>query len=43
MHLPALTITGYFNFLSETMLVLFVVGLVLIFVYEYEALRRSKD
>ena len=42
MHIPPLTIRGYFDFLSTTMLVLFVVGLVLIFVYEYEALRRSK-
>ena len=42
LHLPSLTISGYFDFLGTAMLVLFVVGLVLVFVYEYEALRRSK-
>ncbi len=42
MSFPTLSITGYFNFLSTAMLVLFVVGLVLVFVYEYDALRRSR-
>ena len=42
MHLPFLDINGYYNFLSTTMIVLFIVGLVIVFVYEYEALRRSK-
>ncbi|MGD0318360.1 MAG: hypothetical protein ABSB56_01520 [Nitrososphaerales archaeon] len=42
MHLPFLTITSYYNFLSTTMIVLFIVALVVIFVYEYEALRRTK-
>ena len=42
MHLPSLDINGYYNFLSTAMIVLFIVGLVIIFVYEYEALRRSK-
>lgn len=42
MRLPLLDVAGYYNFLSTTMIVLFVVGLVIIFVYEYEALRRTK-
>ena len=42
MHLPLLDLNGYYNFLSTTMIVLFIVGLVIVFVYEYEALRRSK-
>lgn len=43
MHIPLLDIGSYYNFLSTTMIVLFVVGLVIVFVYEYEALRRSKS
>lgn len=42
LHIPFLDINGYYSFLSTTMIVLFVVALVVIFVYEYEALRRSK-
>ena len=42
MHIPLLDLGSYYNFLATTMIVLFVVGLVIIFVYEYEALRRSK-
>ncbi len=42
MHIPFLSVDSYYNFLSTTMIVLFVVGIVLVFVYEYEALRRSK-
>jgi hypothetical protein len=42
LNFPALDITSYYNFLSTLMIVLFVVGLVIVFVYEYEALRRSK-
>jgi hypothetical protein len=42
LHLPQLDINGYYNFISTTMIVLFIIGLVIIFVYEYEALRRSK-
>ncbi len=42
MQIPFLSISDYYNFLSTTMIVLFIVGLVIIFVYEYEALRRSK-
>jgi len=42
LHIPFLDINSYYNFLSTTMIVLFIVGLVIIFVYEYEALRRSK-
>jgi hypothetical protein len=42
LHLPLLTINDYYNFIGTAMIVLFIVGLVLVFVYEYEALRRSK-
>ncbi|MGD1055503.1 MAG: hypothetical protein ABR867_05430 [Nitrososphaerales archaeon] len=42
MHIPLLSVDSYYNFLSTTMIVLFVVALVVIFVYEYEALRRAK-
>ncbi len=42
MHLPFLSIDSYYNFISTAMIVLFIIGLVIVFVYEYEALRRSK-
>lgn len=42
MHIPLLDINSYYNFLGAMMIVLFIVGLVVVFVYEYEALRRSK-
>ena len=42
LHLPLLDINGYYNFISTAMIALFIIGLVVIFVYEYEALRRSK-
>lgn len=42
MHFPVLDINSYYNFLSTTMIVLFLVGLVIVFVYEYEALRRTR-
>ena len=42
LHIPFLSIDSYYNFLSAMMIVLFIVGLVVVFVYEYEALRRSK-
>jgi hypothetical protein len=42
LHLPILDINGYYNFLSTTMIALFIIGLVVVFVYEYEALRRTK-
>jgi hypothetical protein len=42
LHLPFLDISGYYNFISTAMITLFIVGLVIVFVYEYEALRRSK-
>jgi len=42
LHIPALDATGYYNFLSGLMITLFVVSLVIIFVYEYEVLRRPK-
>ena len=39
---PFLDLNSYYNFISTAMIVLFVVGLVIVFVYEYEALRRTK-
>lgn len=42
MQLPFLSLDSYYNFISTALIVLFVVGLVIVFVYEYEALRRSK-
>ena len=42
MHIPFLDLNGYYNFLSTTMIVLFVVGLVIVFAYEYEMLRRQR-
>lgn len=43
MQIPALNVGGYYSFLSGLMITLFVVSLVLIFVYEYEVLRRPKS
>ena len=42
MQISVLDVTGYYNFLSELMIMLFIVSLVVIFVYEYEVLRRPK-
>lgn len=42
MHIPFLSIDSFYSFLSTMMIVLFIIGLVVVFVYEYEALRRSK-
>jgi hypothetical protein len=42
MALSALSAAGYYNFLSGLMITLFIVSLVVIFVYEYEVLRRPK-
>jgi len=42
LHIPLLSLSSYYNFLSTLMIVLFIIGLVIVFVYEYEALRRSK-
>lgn len=42
LQIPFLDITGFYNFLGAMMIVLFIVGLVVVFVYEYEALRRTK-
>jgi hypothetical protein len=42
LHLPHFSIQSYYDFISTAMLVLFIVGLVVVFVYEYEALRRTK-
>jgi len=41
LHIP-FDINGYYNFISTAMITLFIIGLVIVFVYEYEALRRSK-
>ena len=40
--IPSLSTTSYYSFLGGTMIALFVVALIIIFVYEYEVLRRSK-
>jgi hypothetical protein len=42
LHIPLFSVDSYYNFLSTTMIVLFIIGLIIVFVYEYEALRRSK-
>ena len=42
LHLPILTVASYYSFISTALIVLFIIGLVIVFVYEYEALRRSK-
>ena len=42
MHVPFLSLDSYYGFLSTLMIVLFVVAIIVIFVYEYEALRRAK-
>jgi hypothetical protein len=42
MQIPVLNIAGYYNFLSGLMITLFIASLVVIFVYEYEVLRRPK-
>jgi len=42
MQIPALDLGSYFNFLSGVMITLFVISLIIVFVYEYEVLRRPK-
>jgi hypothetical protein len=42
LSIPSLSLDSYYNFLSTLMIVLFVVAIILILVYEYDALRRSK-
>jgi hypothetical protein len=42
LHLPFLTVESYYNFISTALIALFIIGLVIVFVYEYEALRRTK-
>jgi len=42
MQISVLDLSGYFNFLSGAMITLFIISLVIIFVYEYEVLRRPK-
>jgi hypothetical protein len=43
MQVPVLSINSYFSFLSGAMITLFVISLIIIFVYEYEVLRRPKS
>ena len=38
-----LSSTSYYDFLSSLMITLFVIAIIVVFVYEYEALRRSKN
>ncbi len=42
LHFPFLTVASYYSFISTALIVLFIIGLVIVFVYEYEALRRTK-
>jgi hypothetical protein len=42
MQIPVLDVTSYYNFLDGVMITLFVVSLIIIFVYEYEVLRRPR-
>ena len=42
MILP-LSSASFYNFIDGTMITLFIVALVIIFVYEYEVLRRPKN
>jgi hypothetical protein len=37
-----LSSTSYYDFLASLMITLFVIAIIVVFVYEYEALRRSK-
>jgi len=41
--IPILDATSFYNFISGAMIALFAVALVIIFVYEYEVLRRPKN
>jgi uncharacterized membrane protein len=41
--IPFLTLGGYYGFISTMMISLFVIAIIIIFVYEYEALRRSRS
>jgi len=40
--IPSLSADSFFNFIDGTMITLFVVAMIVIFVYEYEVLRRPK-
>ena len=40
--LSVLDVVGYYNFLDGIMLTLFVLSLIIVFVYEYEVLRRPR-
>ena len=41
--IPILSADSFYNFISGLMITLFVIALVIIFVYEYEVLRRPKN
>jgi len=41
--IPILSSSSFYNFISGAMITLFIVALVIIFVYEYEVLRRPKN
>jgi len=41
--IPFLSAGSFYNFISGAMITLFVIALVIIFVYEYEVLRRPKS
>lgn len=40
--ISALDATAYYNFISGAMIALFILTLIIIFIYEYEVLRRPK-
>ena len=40
--IPVLSSDSFYNFIDGTMITLFIVAMVIIFVYEYEVLRRPK-
>ena len=42
LNFPILSTDSFYGFLSGLMITLFVAALIIIFVYEYEVLRRSK-
>jgi len=42
MQIPVLDVASYYNLLSGLMVTLFIASLIVIFVYEYEVLRRPK-
>lgn len=40
--LPLITVDVYYGFITGLMLLLFLAALILIFVYEYDSLRRER-